>query len=162
MARPHAVRYYSTPSMCPAQEMSQPQDCRSIPCLLQVVMTSSAAAISASSSAASDGYLFKVQVLEGRGFGEEPQALLCCAAFAGGPGTLVPAAAALLHVCFMLVLSFNTVGNSPPHNPYLDLPHASIPALTLLLLSCRRLKVHAVQCQHRCACLELQLDLAHQ
>jgi hypothetical protein len=135
-----------------------------MPCLLQAVMTSSAAGVSASSSAASDGYLFKVQVLEGRGFGEEPQALLCCAAFAGGPGTLVPAAAAaaLLHVCFMLVLSVNTVGNSPPHNPFLDLPYASIPALTLLLLSYRRLKIHTVQCQHRCTCLELQPDVAYQ
>ncbi|WIA21573.1 hypothetical protein OEZ85_000765 [Tetradesmus obliquus] len=46
-------------------------------------MTSPAAPSGGSAAAAGDGYFFKVQVLEGRGFGEEPQALLCCAAFAG-------------------------------------------------------------------------------
>ncbi|KAF6263813.1 hypothetical protein COO60DRAFT_344977 [Scenedesmus sp. NREL 46B-D3] len=46
-------------------------------------MTSTAAPPGGSSGPAGDGYLFKVQVLDGRGFGEEPQALLCCASFAG-------------------------------------------------------------------------------
>lgn len=31
----------------------------------------------------SDQYIFRVQVLEGRGFGEDPQTLLCTAQFAG-------------------------------------------------------------------------------
>lgn len=32
---------------------------------------------------ATDNSIFTVQVLEGKGFGDEPQTLLCCAAFAG-------------------------------------------------------------------------------
>jgi hypothetical protein len=58
-------------------------------------MTSAATPVGGSTAAAADGYLFKVQVLEGRGFGAEPQALLCCAAFAGKCNKLI----LQLHVC---------------------------------------------------------------
>lgn len=65
-------------------------------------MTSPAAPSGGSAAAAGDGYFFKVQVLEGRGFGEEPQALLCCAAFAGWCRNLIwssPPAGQALHHC---------------------------------------------------------------
>jgi hypothetical protein len=55
-------------------------------------MTSPAAPVSGSAAAVGDGYLFKVQVLEGHGFGDEPQALLCCAAFAGARKPLLQTA----------------------------------------------------------------------
>lgn len=65
-------------------------NCLHHPCLeQQPAMTSTAAPPGGSSGPAGDGYLFKVQVLDGRGFGEEPQALLCCASFAGGRSALI-------------------------------------------------------------------------